>query len=124
MFLSFSAACTDYGDHHPLSNYHFDQDSTASSGVLDYYRVGVTARQTGLGVGQNGVASFNIPREACPEVFITDLVPGGTYDVEVVAVSGETDSAVSSMDVSLGKYMVIQFYIHVLIDEVEFWSSN
>lgn len=96
----------------------------ASSGVLDYYRVGVTARQTGLGVGQNGVASFNIPREACPEVFVTDLVPGGTYDVEVVAVSGETDSGVSSMDVSLGNYMVIQFYIHVLIDEVEFWSSN
>eukprot|EP00057_Strongylocentrotus_purpuratus_P010307 XP_011664781.1 PREDICTED: fibronectin [Strongylocentrotus purpuratus] len=73
----------------------------ASAGVLDYYRVGVTARQTGLGVGQNGVASFNIPREACPDVVITDLVPGGMYDVEVVAVSGETNSAVSSMDVSL-----------------------
>eukprot|EP00057_Strongylocentrotus_purpuratus_P007684 XP_011662158.1 PREDICTED: fibronectin [Strongylocentrotus purpuratus] len=84
----------------------------ASSGVLDYYRVGVTARQTGLGVGQNGVASFNIPREACPEVFITDLVPGGTYDVEVVAVSGETDSAVSSMDVSLETMVAGQLYVN------------
>nr|XP_054774632.1 tenascin-R-like [Lytechinus pictus] len=58
------------------------------------------------------MASFEIPREACPEVFVTDLVPGGTYDVEVAAVAGETESDVVTQDFSLEPMMPGQLYVN------------
>ncbi|XP_063970156.1 fibronectin-like [Lytechinus pictus] len=84
----------------------------ATAGVLDYYRVDVAARQSALGVGPDGMASFEIPREACPEVFVTDLVPSGTYDVEVAAVAGETESNVVTQDFSLEPMMPGQLYVN------------
>ncbi|XP_071485159.1 receptor-type tyrosine-protein phosphatase beta-like, partial [Diadema antillarum] len=74
-----------------------------AQGVLENYALRIAPRQTGLGVGADGTGNFVIEREACPEVTISDLVPGGTYDVEVTANTGESSSPLVTDTVSLSK---------------------